>query len=177
MRTDLYKNCSFKVINARTMYEKKPNEIACFLAGGMSNTGWIDTFMDTLCGIDRNILRNKELQDLVIYNPYNEEIEMLHQIFWEYKYLNSYVDTGKFIFSVYFDKYTDQPISLFELGKILGHLQYKNFGFVASAHPEYKKLEEVQMQCVFCGYTLEVRDPFQHAHAVVDEYKRIKEEL
>lgn len=160
---------AFKTIEARTKYEKKPSEIACFLAGGMSDTVWIFNFMQALrCS-------TLDLSDLVLYNPYNEDTDTVNQTYWEFTYLNKYIEEGNFIFSVYFDKYTDQPISLFELGKALGHLQYKKFGFVASANPEYKKLEQVKVQCVLSGYTLEVRDPFEHAAAVIEEYKIIKE--
>ena len=165
-----------KLINAREMYEKKPIEIACFLAGGMSNTTWLN---EVISAIEKyNTKYNNVLNNLILYNPYCTNIDStVNQVFWEFNYLNKYIDSG-FIFSIYFDEYTEQPISLFELGKILGILtneeKRNKIGFIASANPKYKKLEEIQIQCICCGQLLEVRTLEEHAMSIVQAYKSMK---
>ena len=80
------------------------------MAGGMGNTDWHKEFLDCL--------KRHNLNYLVVYNPYNANI-VNHdaQVEWEFKYLSLY--KGNFIFSIYFDKYSPQPISMYELGRML----------------------------------------------------------
>ena len=168
-----------KIINATERYEKTPDEVACFLTGGTGNTQWIESFMRALRLEDNR----KEIEKLVVYNPYNPWIKNLaNQIIWEYQYLNKYIfDTNNenFIFSIYFDEYTVQPISLFELGKILGivsngeNINHNKIKLVLSAEAKYEKLEEIQIHCALCGYSLEIRTPEEHAREVVRMYKLI----
>lgn len=179
-----------KIINAPYEYDKKDNEICCFLAGGCSNIEWQTKVV--------NELNKHDLNSLVIYNPYNSNIESNYeQIQWEFYYLNNYIN-DKFIFSVYFDKYTDQPISMYELGRASvlckpttvsisctddpyrsdRYSYYVNQGFpiVVSCHPECKKLEDIKIQCGLAHIDFGIRTPEEHAKEVLDWYKDFKEQ-
>lgn len=181
-----------KIINAPYDYDKKDNEICCFLAGGCSNIEWQTKVMNEL---DKHTLNN-----LVIYNPYNPNIESpFKQIEWEFNYLNNYIN-DHFIFSVYFDKYTDQPISMYELGRasVLCQEQcihigpwydrsfndrrticyYWNCGFpmVVSVHPEAPKKQDIICQCGLAKVEVSQRTPEEHAKEILFWYKHLKEQ-
>lgn len=176
-----------RVIQAPEQYEKRDYEIACFMAGGMGDIEWQDIFLNTL--------ERKNPRLLVVYNPYNPNIEFpRQQIKWEFDYLNNYINSH-FIFSCYFDKYTDQPISMYELGRAsvlhqsktikvetgLGgpsHV-YTNYGFpvVVSIHPDAPKKEDIQIQCEYAGILAVVRTPEEHAQAVLKQYYNIQTQM
>ena len=86
-------------------------------------------------------------------------------------YLNNYIN-DHFIFSCYFDKYTNQPISMYELGRAsvlckeqsvkimvkenVGSVVYTNYGFpmVVSVHPEAPKKQDIICQCGLAHVTV-----------------------
>ena len=173
-----------KVVSPNEDYEKKPYETACFMAGGCANTEWQADFIHTLeCCNPSN---------LVIYSPYNPEIkDTFLRMEWEYKYLHKYINDN-FIFSVYFDRYTKQPMSMFELG-VMSHLSkprkfelitkrgktsvYDSLGFpcVVSAHPEAPCLEDIKCQMKLYQMDFGIRTPKEHAREVYKVYRNYKE--
>lgn len=182
-----------KIVQAPEVYEKKSTEIACFMAGGCGNIEWQNKFINEL---DKHVLNS-----LVIYNPYNPNIESnFKQIEWEFNYLNKYIN-DQFIFSCYFDKYTDQPMSMYELGRasVLCKEQslkigpwydnmctdkrtmcyYWNYGFpmVVSIHPEAPKKNDIIAQCGLAHVTCGVRSPEEHALQVLHWYKDIRRQM
>ena len=175
-----------RVVQAPEVYDKKDFEIACFMGGGMGNTEWHEEFFKTLNLYNRRLL--------VVYNPYNPNItDARKQIKWEFTYLNEYVN-DHFIFSMYFDKYTDQPISMYELGRAsvlhqsetiklntkLGHSSiFTRYGFpmIVSVHPEAPKKEDIKIQCELAGILALERTPEEHADAVIREYDIIKRQM
>lgn len=175
-----------RVVQAPEVYDKKDFEIACFMGGGMGNTQWHEEFFTTL--------NSYVLNKLVVYNPYNPNItDVRKQIEWEFNYLNNYIN-DHFIFSMYFDKYTDQPISMYELGRVsvlhnsetiklntkLGHSSiFTRYGFpaIVSIHPEAPKKEDIKIQCELAGILALERTPEEHADAVIREYDIIKRQM
>lgn len=182
-----------RVVQAPEVYEKKSIEIACFLAGGCGDIEWQERVISEL---------NKYiLNSLVIYNPYNPNIEStFKQIEWEFNYLNKYIN-DHFIFSCYFDKYTDQPMTMYELGRasVLSKEQclhigpwhdssfndkrtmcyYWNYGFpmVVTIHPEAPKKQDIIAQCGLAHVTCEVGTPEEHALRVLRQYKDIRHQM
>lgn len=180
-----------KVIKAPETYDKSSIETACFLAGGCTNNEWrIQTYAE---------LNKYICNSLVIYDPYNPKIEsQFKQIEWEFNYLNNYIN-DHFIFSVYFDKYTDQPISMYELGRAsvlckpvslklslcdvpdkyncVSH--YINYGFpmVVSVHPEAPKKQDIICQCGLAKVEVFERTPEEHAKEIVKYYKDIRNQM
>jgi len=60
-----------KIINAPEKYEKRYNEITCFMAGGMGNIEWQTKFLETL--------NKSNPTNLVIFNPYNSNITSVYK--------------------------------------------------------------------------------------------------
>lgn len=180
-----------RIIKALEEYKKGSSEIACFLAGGCSSLEWRDKVYEEL---NKSVLNN-----LVIYDPYNPNItDKQKQIEWEFNYLNKYKNDF-FIFSIYFDKYTDQPVSMYELGRAsvlckeqavkIGpwndpflsntqcfHLAW-GFSMVVSVHPEAPKREEILLQCKCADVITLERTPEQHAQAIRYQYNIIRTQL
>ena len=100
-----------KIIKPFEYIDPKSTDIICFLAGGCTNNEWREEIY--------SYLQERPLYHLILVDPYNPNItNAKEQIQWEHLYLTQYSEDN-FIFSVYFDKYTDQPISMFELGRAL----------------------------------------------------------
>ena len=102
-----------KVITAPERYEIQPNDICCFLAGGISGCPeWQQEVIKHL--------KDNPVENLVIFNPRRKEFhfnkleDSIEQIKWEFEYLNK-VD----IFSIYFCKDSIQPICMYELGRYI----------------------------------------------------------
>lgn len=172
-----------EIINCPDEYQKESFETAVFMGGGMSSTEWHEIFIDEL---------QKYNSQIVLYNPYNANIvDTQTQINWEFKYLNQYIN-DYFIFSMYFDKYTKQPMSMYELGrasvlckpsnitletpigtKVNATFNY-GFPMVISLHPESPILDEVTSQLNILGIPYRVRTPREHAKEVYLQYKYIK---
>ena len=78
----------------------------CFLAGCCVYNKWREEIIEQL-----------KPYNIIVVDPYNTNITSTYeQIRWEHYYLNNFINKN-FIFSVYFDKYSTQPISMYELGK------------------------------------------------------------
>lgn len=180
-----------RVVQAPWTYKKKSTEIACFLAGGCQSTEWSEIVLKRLEEYTPN--------HLVIYNPYNPDIkDNFEQIKWEFEYLNCYKN-DHFIFSCYFDKYTDQPMSMYELGRAsvlckeqavkVGpwndpfmnntqcfHLAW-GFPMVVSVHPEAPKKESILAQCKLAEVHVKVQTPEEHAKDIIFWYRDIKRQM
>lgn len=173
-----------KIITPPENYEPLETEIACFMAGGMGNTDWHKEFL--------NHLKTCGLKFLVVYNPYNPNIvNHDEQVEWEFKYLSFY--KGNFIFSIYFDKYSPQPISMYELGRMLALKDSKyltvqldrinicgatlnhNFPTVVSIHEDAPCKKYILKQCELINVKAEVRSPLQHAMEVVRKYRFLRQ--
>ena len=166
-----------RIINALQEYSINSNEIFCFLAGGMGHTEW-----QTEC---LNELSKHNLKKLVILNPFNSNMQDIEkQIDWEFRYLNS--NNPNFIFSVYFDKYTDQPISMYELGRasiacqniiVDGIIIQNGFHTIVSIHPNANKKQELLCQCKLAKIQCAVRMPKEHAQEIMLKYNLLKNNL
>lgn len=175
-----------RIIKYPENYEYKTNEICCFLAGGCTDTQWREELY--------NYFNNVSCNHLVLIDPYNPNIiNKEEQIKWEFNHLNNFLDKG-FIFSIYFDKYTDQPISMYELGRASALCKPQsieivkrgslttttsvnlNYGFpmIVSIHPEAPKRDEILIQCNLVNVLAIVRDYEQHAKAIRTQYNEIK---
>lgn len=161
-------------------------DIICFMGGGMGNTEWHERFI--------NKLNEYTLNHLVLVNPYNPNIESVwEQVEWEFYHLNNFINRN-FIFSMYFDKYTDQPISMYELGRATalgtpcsikietGATQVsvpQSYGFplVLSMHEEAPKKQDLICQCGLVHQEIQVRTPEEHALEVVKQYRMIKNQM
>ena len=161
-------------------------DIICFLAGGCTNNEWREEVYSYLDG--------RTLNSLVLIDPYNPNIEsVFKQIQWEYMYLNDYDDCS-FIFSVYFDKYTDQPVSMYELGRASVLSKQKQLDFtmgertgaiitqygypcIVSVSKDAPKKEDIKIQCGLAHIECKERTPEQHALAIIQEYAYIRKQM
>lgn len=179
-----------KIVRALEEYEKTDSEIACFLAGGCSSLEWRERFYKRL--------EKYSLNHLVIYDPYNPNIESIYsQIEWEFKYLNKYIK-DKFIFSIYFDKYSNQPVSMYELGRVSvlsqpsyitidldenkpgqKHKIFTNYGFpaVITIDEEAPKRQELICQCGLAKLNQHLGTPEDHAEHIAYQYGIIKSQM
>ena len=163
--------------------------INLFMGGGMSNTEWHTKFLDTL-----NLYNIGD--SLTIFNPYNPDIkDITKQIMWEQEVIDLYKkDLTHFIGSLYFDKYTNQPMSYLELGRMAIESRSKeisvyvdskrtkimvNYGYplIVSVHPKCSIKEEIKAQCYGLRVNCVERNPQGHAQAVYRIYRDIKSKL
>lgn len=111
-----------------------------FLAGGISNCwDWQQEL--------KQLLKNEKL---VVINPRRKNFDLADsraQIQWEFNYLQS-VDIISFWFTD-----TLCPITLFELGAALHNLHAE---VVVGCHPDYKRREDVIIQCELANPTIKV---------------------
>lgn len=153
-----------KIISPFSTYKPTDNEISCFMAGGMSNTEWFKRFL--------LFITKKDLSNIVIINPYNpveeeDKITFCNQVFWEINYLKS-CD----IFSVYFDRFTTQSCSMFELGLML----QSGKPCIVSLHEDAINKSYLYASLDIMGYShiIQIRTPEQHAEEVIKEYTKLK---
>ena len=162
-----------KVITAPERYEIEPDDICCFLAGGITECeDWQKHVINYLkccyCSIDGT--------NLVIFNPRRPKgaepsgpIAIEEQIEWEFNYLNA-CD----IFSMYFPGGDHKrEICMYELGRQLaqggGVLRS-----VISIEPNYKRTLDVQIQSkLVLGVDIVKLDmnPALHGKDIYDRYK------
>lgn len=164
-----------KVITAPENYKIQPNDICCFLAGGIS--GCPDWQKEVI-----RILQSTSFDDLVMFNPRRDtfdpnadESEIYEQIEWEFEYLNK-ID----IFSMYFCKETIQPICMYELGRYI-EVMKRRFPedyidrIIISVDPEYKRNLDVIVQA---NLALECdSDHLPHIFAGLASYKCHADEI
>lgn len=152
-----------QVINPFLSYRRFQNQISCFLAGGMRDTSWYDKVLACLA--------KKDTQNLVIFNPYNadynkfNEDQFLSQVVWEI----SYIELCD-IFSVYFDKHTSQPTSMFELGMMI----HTNKPCVISLHKDACNEKYLKLSSQVIGKKALMRSPEEHAEEIFNEYLKLK---
>lgn len=147
-----------KVITAPEMYEKKENDILCFLAGGITNCKeWQSDVINEIKRLDEESLWLKKSiahdYTLVLFNPRREnfsvenENDITEQIEWEFYNLER-AD----IFSMYFcGGESVQPICLYELGRNFVRMQQRfpnNYldRISISIEADYKRLKDVMIQ-------------------------------
>ncbi len=116
------------------------NSDKVFIAGGITGCrDWQQEFV----GVFKEYHKG---DDVVLYNPrrsdYNIDDEE-EQITWEYKMID---DSD--IVAFWFSSETVQPITLFELGKVLGSGQRVIIGI----DPEYPRMNDVKIQSQLSGY-------------------------
>ena len=145
-----------KVITCPEEYERQPNDIFCFLAGGVTNCWeWREEVIAEIMKLTSGC-SNK--QELILFNPKRADFkpeDSEKQILWEFKYLND-MD----IFSMYFcNSPSLQPICMYELGRYLEVMKQKSeyyskyFDFesvfnriVISVEPGYSRSMDVILQ-------------------------------
>lgn len=170
-----------RVVYPNELYELRDTDITVFMAGGMGNTAWHDKFLGTLQSLDTN--------NLVVFNPYNAEIDSEYQqIIWEINRIKS-CD----IFSIYFDKYTQQPASMYELGyfiasqsenkldlyrndELIQTVKYGGKPYVISINPERDNNRDLIIRCGIEHFSSKERTLEEHAQTVYEEYRRLLNE-
>ena len=152
----------------------------CFLAGCCVYNKWREEIIEEL-----------KLYNIIVVDPYNTNITSIYeQIRWEHYYLNNFINKN-FIFSVYFDKYSTQPISMYELGKATALCKrtyvkvetdaqqiavVQNYGFdmVISLHEECPLKQDIICQCGLEHVDVKVRTIQEHTNEIIRCYKDIK---
>jgi len=137
-----------RVVTAPEKYEKGPQDVFVFLAGGISNCPeWQNEIISRLSeieGLDHLVLFNPRRENFPIQDPNAAQ----EQITWEFNYLEQ-MD----IFSMFFcGGESDQPICMYELGRNLTRhfvrkhpLTYKD-SVIISCHSGYRRASDVKFQ-------------------------------
>lgn len=163
-----------RVITAPEYYEKQPNDICVFLAGGITKCReWQKEVIEYL----RQEYRHNN-DNLVLFNPrrdnfpINDPSAASEQITWEFNMLEQ-CD----IFSIYFDEgESDQPICMYELGRNICRMQMRfptdwENRIIVSSDENYKRYNDVIMQ-----KTLATNDSYvntslhNHCVSIYDSY-------
>lgn len=138
-------------------FNKYDENLKIFIAGGITNCrDWQKDFIEKI----------GDYPDLVLFNPRREGyipsngVEAVDQISWEYQ---SLYHSDLVVF--WFCKETLCPITLFELGKMLG--QRKNV--IVGSDPEYARLFDLNVQLRLEGYVGAYTD-FDVFCSVVKDY-------
>ena len=127
--------------------EKLPltNWKSLFLAGGISNCeNWQQELIEYLSDVDVTIVNPRREGDLA-----TDGTEAAIQIEWEFNYLKSCS-----MISFWFPKTSICPITLFELGKVLGTYDLHNVIVLVGCDPEYSRLFDVQQQSKLEGVSV-----------------------
>lgn len=122
-------------IKAPDRYEHRPNQRTLFVAGGISNCPeWQSTLPAAFAEIDVHLL-NPRRDHFDIGNPVMDQ----EQIEWEHQHL---MQASAYLF--WFCEETLCPITLFELGKVIGLFPTRSL-FVGT-HPNYERKRHVNIQ-------------------------------
>lgn len=165
-----------KVITAPQDYIPQPNDVLCFLAGGITNCKeWQREVIFTLKRIEG-------LEHLVVFNPRRDNFPIddpnasEEQIVWEFNWLNR-AD----IFSMYFCRSeSDQPICMYELGRNLHKMKtdyptsYED-RIVVSVEDGYKRECDVKIQMML-AVLLKASvgaNPVCHAYKIAECYRNL----
>ena len=165
-----------KVITAVETYERQPDDIFCFLAGGITNCAeWQDEVikeLESMEGLDHLVIFNPRRKNFPIHDP-NASNE---QITWEFNNLEQ-MD----IFSMYFayTEKSDQPICFYELGRNIVRMQNRfddiDDRIVISYEDKFKREQDVVIQSQLANVPtgcIHVRaTPLDHARAIASCYK------
>lgn len=157
-----------KVITAPEYYALRNDDVAVFLAGGITNCeDWQNKVIDCLKRYTSNIT-----DKLVIFNPRRSEWpsngdleEVRRQIHWEADYICKCN-----IFSMYFTntKDSDQPICFYELGR------YTQGRDIISYQEGFRRALDVDIQMEILCPGIKVNKnitPEQHAELIFKKYK------
>jgi len=172
---------NIKVITAVEKYEKKPGEITCFLAGGITDCGeWQDEVINYLENVD------VDLTGLVLFNPRRKNFPIHdpnasnEQITWEFNMLEQ-MD----IFSMYFanSPKSVQPICMYELGRNLAKMEvrfpndYMN-RITVSVEQGYSREQDVVIQSKLAmkgqDFVETNSNPEKHADTIIRAFNWIK---
>ena len=171
-----------KVITSPEIYLPEKEEVAAFLAGGITNCReWQSEVLEHLKEYDRN---EYSLDKLVIYNPRRENFPIddpsasYQQIKWEFDALQK-MD----IFSMFFaEGPSQQPICLYELGRNLVMMQNRfpiSFlnRIIVACSPDYSRSSDVyiQTQLALNGIDIVSRDidTKKHAMNIINSYLKV----
>ena len=136
-----------RVVTAVEKYEPKPNDVTCFLAGGITNCP------DWQKAVIEKLRRKVGTDNLVIFNPRRDNFPIddpnasAEQIAWEFNQLEQ-MD----IFSMYFSSgKSDQPICMYELGRNIVNMQMRfptdwEHRIVVTVESGYKRENDVVIQ-------------------------------
>ncbi len=162
-----------KVVIAPEYYALKSDDVAVFLAGGITNCeDWQNKVIDCLKRYPA-----KDTEHLVIFNPRRSEWpsngdtdEIRRQIHWEAEYIRK-CD----IFSMYFTntKDSDQPICFYELGRYT-----QNGRDIISYQEGFKRALDVDIQMEILAPGMKVNKnvtPEQHAEIIFKKHKEFVE--
>lgn len=159
-----------KVITAPEYYALKSDDVAVFLAGGITNCeDWQSEVISYLASLPA-----KDTEHLVIFNPRRtkwpkngDTDEIRRQIHWEADYISK-----SNIFSMYFTntKDSDQPICFYELGRYT-----QNSRNIISYQEGFKRALDVDIQMEILNSGIMVNKnvtPEQHAEIIFEKYKQ-----
>lgn len=175
-----------KIITAPEIYKNDSN-IACFLAGGITNCpNWQDEVIKNIKEYSSS--ENIDLKYLDIYNPRRANFPIdnpnaaQEQIEWEFKYLEK-CD----IFSMYFcNAPSDQPICMYELGRNISEIRNEYMGtwghrIIVSVEKGYKREQDVLIQTRLATNNIikpfSYATPVSHAIAIVDNYNWLMRQI
>lgn len=175
-----------KIITAPEIYKNDSN-IACFLAGGITNClNWQDEVIKNIKEYSSS--ENIDLKYLDIYNPRRANFPIdnpnaaQEQIEWEFKYLEK-CD----IFSMYFcNAPSDQPICMYELGRNISEIRNEYMGtwghrIIVSVEKGYKREQDVLIQTRLATNNIikpfSYATPMSHAIAIVDNYNWLMRQI
>ena len=175
-----------KIITAPEIYKNDSN-IACFLAGGITNCpNWQDEVIKNIKEYSSS--ENIDLKYLDIYNPRRANFPIdnpnaaQEQIEWEFKYLEK-CD----IFSMYFcNAPSDQPICMYELGRNISEIRNEYMGtwghrIIVSVEKGYKREQDVLIQTRLATNNIikpfSHATPMSHAIAIVDNYNWLMRQI
>lgn len=163
------------------------SKINVFMGGGMGNTEWHDIFINRLKSYNISNI-------LAVFNPYNPNIQdKFDQIRWEHECLNISKNEDKhFIGSLYFDEYTNQPMSCLELGRMAIESKNReisvyvdskrtkimvNYGYplIVTVNQNSPIKTEILYQCRMLDIPCQTGTPEFHADRVYQEYRKIKQ--
>lgn len=139
-----------------------PGRRSLFIAGGISNTSdW-----------QKILVKNLENVDGFVYNPRRDDFDLgdpqmtKAQIEWEYKYL-----TICQAVSFWFSPETLCPITLFELGWMLGQDKKIFIGY----HPDYKRKEDIKIQVALRHKNIVIVDSIEDLSKNIISYYEVGE--
>lgn len=177
-----------RVITAPEKIERNINDIMCFLAGGITGChNWQKEVIDYLRKKEEKGL---DLSGLVLLNPRRDNFPIGNieaaeeQITWEFNAINFWTT----IFSTYFcGGKSDQPISMYELGKFLGSRfalyripnEYTLNSVIVDVENGYKREQDVVIQTKLMTKSGTIvntgADPISHAERIIKAYNYAKD--
>lgn len=181
-----------RVITAPEKIERNINDIMCFLAGGI--TGCHNWQKEVIYYLKKKEEKGLDLSGLILLNPRRDDFPIGNieaaeeQIKWEF-----YAIDMSTIFSMYFcGGKSDQPICMYELGKVLGS-RFSVYGFsnlynmsdecvlnsvIVDVENGYKRWQDVIIQTMLMTKTGAIvnagANPISHAERIIKAYNYIK---